>query len=153
VVGINLEDSILRDGKRTIEEATTFTAKLEEICQRLKPFEVNIFINVRCDAFLLNLPNAVDEAVKRLNLYQQTGVHGLFFPCITALSDIRTIATVSTLPVNVMCMPELPDFTQLRDAGVKRISMGNFVNQSLYNHLETRVKSIVLENGFENLFR
>jgi 2-methylisocitrate lyase-like PEP mutase family enzyme len=153
VVGINIEDSILRNGKRTIEEMTTFTAKLEEICQHLKSFGVNMFINVRCDAFLLNLPKAVDEAVKRLKVYQQTGVHGLFFPCITALSDMQAITKVSTLPVNVMCMPGLCDFTQLRDAGVKRISMGNFVNQSIYNHLENRLQTIVQEKKFESLFQ
>jgi 2-methylisocitrate lyase-like PEP mutase family enzyme len=111
-----------------------------------------MFINVRCDAFLLGLPNPVDEAIKRLLLYQKTGIHGLFFPCITGLSDIQAITKVSTLPVNVMCMPNLPDFKQLQEAGVKRISLGNFVNQSVYSYLENSVKTIVKDGNFKSLF-
>lgn len=152
VVGINIEDSIVRDGKRSMTEVNEFTKLLEGIGQNLKSGNVKMFINVRCDAFLLGLPNPVDEAIRRMNAYQQTGVQGLFFPCITKVEDIRAITQASKLPVNVMCMPGLPDFTELQKAGVKRISMGNFLNHSVYNHLEHRVTKVLLEEKFDSLW-
>lgn len=152
VSGINIEDSTISNGKRTLVDPNVFAKKLEEICQHVASSEVKMFINVRCDTFLLNVPNPVEESIKRMRAYQQTGVHGLFFPCITKVSDIKLLTQEAKLPFSVMCMLGLPDFKQLREAGVKRISMGNFLNQSIYNQLDKQVATILEQGKFESLF-
>ena len=58
-----------------------------------------------------------------------------------------------TISLNVMCMPDLPDFKQLQRAGVKRISMGSFLNAHLYQGLDTSIGRIVEEGSFDSLFR
>ncbi len=152
VVGINIEDSIIQNGKRSLVDANAFAKKLGEINQYLTSLGVKMFINVRCDTFLLNVPNPVEESMTRMMAYQQTGVHGLFFPCITNLTDIKALVQKTKLPISVMCMPGLPDFIQLHDAGVKRISMGNFLNQSVYQQLEKHITTIVQQEKFASLF-
>jgi 2-methylisocitrate lyase-like PEP mutase family enzyme len=152
VVGINIEDSVVTDGKRSIVDADSFATKLKQITSLLADAGVEIFINVRADSFLLGLPNALEDALSRTKLYQDKGVHGLFFPCITQIADIEKVTALSRLPVNVMCMPGLPDFKALQDAGVKRISAGPFLNMNIYKVLESSIEKITAENSFASLF-
>jgi len=152
VAGINIEDSIVTNGQRSIVDANEFAAKLKQVTGLLAKAGVEVFINVRSDSFLLGLPNALEDALTRTKLYQDTGVHGLFFPCITQIADIEKITALSSLPVSVMCMPNLPDFKALQSAGVKRISSGNFLNSIIYQELENKVEKIVAENNFASLF-
>lgn len=152
VAGINIEDSIVVNGKRSIEDAGMFTEKLRHITRLLQANHIDMFINVRSDCFLLGLSNAPEEALTRTALYQNSGVHGLFFPCITKITDIANITAHTTLPVNVMCMPGLPGFRELQQAGVRRISMGPFLYKKLYQNMATAVETIVTENSFASLF-
>ena len=62
ICGINIEDSIVTDGKRSIVNAATFSEKLKEIVGLLETANIKMFINVRCDSFLLGLPNALQDA-------------------------------------------------------------------------------------------
>jgi PEP phosphonomutase and related enzymes len=152
VVGINIEDTRISDGKRTIRDTQEFSSLMKSIVASLKAKGTPMFINVRCDAFLLGLADALGEATKRTDQYQQTGVDGLFFPFVTRLDDIRALTRTSKLPVNVMCMPELPDFKSLKESGVKRISMGNFVNKKVYHELDVSLSTVVNAQSFNSLF-
>lgn len=152
VVGTNIEDSEVKNGTRRIVDAEKFSSMLSDIVKLLQETATKIFINVRCDAFLLQLPSGREEAIKRLELYENTGVHGLFFPCITDHADISTVVSATKLPVNVMCMPALPDFKTLKDLGVKRISMGNFYNKDVYTRFEHQIETTLRNGSFGHLF-
>jgi 2-methylisocitrate lyase-like PEP mutase family enzyme len=152
VVGINLEDSSIVAGKRELENMKTFADKLEKIRSSLRSLEVDMFINVRCDSFLLRLPEAKGEALKRIQAYQETGADGLFFPFITKTEDIQAVVAATTLPVNVMCVPGLPDFASLKKSGVRRISMGKFVHKKLYEDLKQDVSGILSDGKFDRVF-
>lgn len=152
VVGINIEDSILIEGKRQLEDKVTFSTKLEYLTHSLKEDNIDIFMNVRCDAFLLQLPNAINEAIDRIKLYETQSVDGIFLPCITSKSDIKVMIANTKLPINVMCMPNSLDFKGLQSLGVKRISMGNFVFDFGYRKIEEIFKTIISNQNFQSLF-
>ena len=152
VVGINIEDSVVSQGKRSILSADVFAKKLDGIVKRLKREHIEMFINVRSDTFLLGLTNALEESLVRIEAYQDTGIQGLFFPCIVSIEDISKVTKKTSLPVNVMCMPGLPDFKALKDAGVKRISMGPFLNKSVYRSMAASLEKVVTEGSFKSLF-
>jgi 2-methylisocitrate lyase-like PEP mutase family enzyme len=152
VVGINLEDSKIKGGKRQIVDSEEFAKLLRSICSLIGKQNIKIFINVRCDAFLLGLPSALNEATERIKAYENTGAHGLFFPCITKTEDIKKVTQATMLPVNVMCMPDLPDFESLKNARVKRISMGNFVNKKVYQDLENILSRTIATGSFNHVF-
>jgi len=153
VVGINIEDSILENGLREIADAETFAEKLREISLALNAQRVDMFINVRCDAYLLGLPEARKEGIRRIKLYELHGIHGVFLPCITDIEDIKASVKSTKLPLNVMCMPDLPDFETLKSAGVKRISMGGFLNNSIYNEMEKKMQQVLSSGNFSSLFK
>lgn len=152
IAGINIEDSIVDDAGREIVSADNFAGKLESITGHLQSRNIDLFINVRCDAFLLNLPDAREEAIRRIGLYEKTGVHGIFLPCITKSDDIKATAAATQLPLNVMCMPGLPGFNALRSLGVKRISMGNFLHSATYRHMEALSGKVLEAGDFIALF-
>lgn len=152
IVGINIEDSFFENGVRKLKDSLQFSQLLKEVKNILAKQGISIFLNVRCDAFLINVPNALQIAMDRIKNYEQSGADGIFLPCITNESDISTIASQTKLPLNVMCMPELPNFETLEKLGVKRISMGNFLNNYAYTVLENLTTKILAEQSFNALF-
>jgi len=151
VVGINIEDSKV-SGTRALTSATSFAKYLSAITEQLVKDKISIFINVRTDTFLLGKEDALAETKKRAELYEIAGADGLFVPCITKEEDIQTLVCATKLPVNVMCMPDLPDFKSLSTLGVKRISMGNFLFDTLQSDLEQRLSHIQQANSFKPVF-
>ncbi|WP_298320283.1 isocitrate lyase/phosphoenolpyruvate mutase family protein [uncultured Aquimarina sp.] len=151
VVGINIEDSIVAD-KRILLDAAEFANTLTAVNNLLSQGNIDVFINVRTDVFLLGDPNPIAATKKRIQLYEQAGADGIFTPGIENESDIREIVTCTQLPINVMCMPNLPDFDTLSKLGVQRISMGNFLFDKMYNQLESITKKIVDQQSFQSIF-
>lgn len=152
-VGINIEDSFIVDGTRKIADKEVFFEKLKSIVSKLKEKKIERFINVRTDTFLLGLENPVEETLERIKLFEEAGVDGIFVPCITVENDIETIVNSTNIPINVMCMPELPEFKTLQDLGVKRISSGNFINGYIYKNLEEKGCEIIQEQSFLPIFK
>lgn len=152
VVGINIEDSEVKKSERKIEDAEHFTIKLKAIVGGLKKRNIPMFINVRCDAFLLDLSNALNESIQRIKEYKTANIDGVFLPCITNANDIKMIAETIDVPLNVMCMSNLPNFEALKTLGVKRISMGNFMHAFFNKQLEVVTKEIIEKNSFSPIF-
>jgi 2-methylisocitrate lyase-like PEP mutase family enzyme len=152
VAGINIEDSRIENGKRKIHDVAWFADKLSVITRSLKSKNIRMFINVRCDTFILGLNDALAEATRRMNIYEQTGVDGIFLPCITSVADIKAAVSSTKLPLHVLCMPDLPDFKTLENAGVRRISMGDFAYAYLYKELGNVSRQILADGNFSALF-
>jgi 2-methylisocitrate lyase-like PEP mutase family enzyme len=152
VVGINIEDSFFENGERKLKDSLQFAQLLQEVKSILNKKEISMFINVRFDGFLLGVLNKLKVATERIKKYEQAGADGIFLPCITKESDIATIVSETILPLNVMCIPGLPNFKTLEKLGVKRISMGNYLNEYAYTSLENMTINILGEQSFNALF-
>ncbi|QNM98408.1 isocitrate lyase/PEP mutase family protein [Chitinimonas koreensis] len=152
VVGVNLEDSVVRQSRRSLVAAEAFAARLAAIRTGLADAGVPLFLNVRTDPFLLGQDGALQDTVARGRLYAAHGADGLFVPCVTAPADIAAIVAAVPLPLNVMCMPALPPFEELARLGVKRISMGNFVHARLQQHLQRMLQDIRDGQSFQPVF-
>ncbi len=152
VVGFNIEDTFVKDGVRQFEETQVFVQKISKLSQKIKENALDIFFNVRCDAFLLPQINPLDEALQKIKLYENCAVDGIFVPYLTETDFIKKLVDSTSLPINVMCMPDLPDFEKLQAIGVKRISMGNWINGTIYQKMEELAGSIVKNQNFSVLF-
>jgi 2-methylisocitrate lyase-like PEP mutase family enzyme len=131
--GINLEDTVA-GSTREFLPAKDFVKIIEAIAAYLRNTNRKLFLNIRTDGFLLDLPTALPETLTRISLYEKAGADGIFVPCITQPEDIEQVVNAIRLPLNVMCMPGLPDFETLRSLHVKRISMGPFLFTQVYEH-------------------
>ncbi len=153
VIGINIEDSITINKKSTIQDANDFAKIIKKIKLHLLINNIDMFLNVRTDSYILGLDNAKNETIKRIKLYENAGADGIFVPYITNTNEIREIVESNTVPINVMAMPELESFDKLQKAGVKRISMGPFVYSNLKENLEAGIRTIKKDQSFKALFQ
>ncbi len=152
VVGINLEDSLVDENGRQLIPAEPFAKSISEINQHLGANGQDIFLNVRIDPYLTGHSDPLKETQARAKLYTQAGADGLFIPGMTAEHEIQAITSGLDLPVNVMCMPNLPSFGRLTKLGVKRISMGNFPFQKMMADHQVTLSKILTQQSFKSLF-
>lgn len=151
VVGINLEDSLVTNGTRTPGKAETFAATISYLKEQLYADSKSLFINVRSDTYLLKTPDARSESARRAKLYAAAGADSLFLPMITNEDDIADAVSASKLPLNVMCIPGLPDFDRLRSLGVRRASMGPFMQIKTYQHTKQLADRVIGERNFNSI--
>ena len=152
VSGINLEDTNVIDGTRKLVNRDVFYEKLKDIFIKLDKNRDQIFINVRTDPFLLNMENALEETLERIKLFEDLKADGVFVPGMISENDIRTITEATSLPVNVMALPDLPDFDTLKELGVKRVTSGAFMYRHIYKELEKASQKITNGKSFSPLF-
>ncbi|HEX7903449.1 MAG TPA: isocitrate lyase/phosphoenolpyruvate mutase family protein [Chitinophagaceae bacterium] len=151
VAGINIEDSSVNPSGRALKEAAVFAKTIEYVKNKLASKKLNLFINIRCDTYILNVENKLKETISRLNIYETTGADGIFLPCISNTDDIAQAVSNTKLPLNVMCIPGLPDFNTLHKLGVKRISMGPFLFNKLYSNITKLSQEIFTTQNFSSL--
>lgn len=152
VAGINLEDSLVKDSQRTLRPYKDFAATLQYIKKKLAADKLSLFINVRCDTYLLDVPDKQVETLTRLKAYETAGADGILLPCIGEESDITAAVSHTILPLNVMCIPGLPDLATLNKLGVKRASMGPFLFNKVYSSIGLLSEAIQATQSFASLF-
>lgn len=148
VAGINIEDSIINKTGRVLKDAQLFAKTIEHIKSKLVSKNLNLFLNVRCDTFILNVENKLQETIRRLKIYEAVGADGIFLPCIYTEPDITEAVSNAKLPLNVMCIPGLPGFEILHTLGVKRVSMGPFLFNKIYNDAGRLSDAIATNKNF-----
>jgi 2-methylisocitrate lyase-like PEP mutase family enzyme len=153
VAGFNLEDSVpTADGGRRLLPAPEFADALLAVRSALAGQQARAFLNIRTDTYLLTHPAPLAETRHRTQLYAAAGADGIFVPGLTSLTAMRELCQATPLPLNVMALPELPDFGALAAAGVRRISMGNFLFEALTVRQQQLSQRIIREQNFTTLF-
>jgi 2-methylisocitrate lyase-like PEP mutase family enzyme len=147
VSGINLEDSQVVNNRRLLDDPKRFAVKLQEITRACP----GMFVNVRTDTFLLNVQMRWIRRSIAVN-YTRTTAQTVFVPCVTHAEDITAIVRRVPLPLNVMCMPELADFSALSALGVRRISMGNFLHAATQTKLKDLFCQVQAHHSFSDVF-
>lgn len=148
VAGINIEDSVMAGTKRSLKDPSSFARTIRFIRSKLEEKRLELFINVRCDTYILNVPDREQETVSRLKTYNSNGADGIFLPCISKTKDIEEAVKHSAIPLNVMCIPGIPGVQELNRLGVKRVSMGPFMFQKVYAGIGELTKAINVKQDF-----
>jgi 2-methylisocitrate lyase-like PEP mutase family enzyme len=143
-----LEDSV----KGSLEPAAVFAKRITTIANYLAQKNIPLFINARTDAVLVQHPNAIEETVSRIKQYQSTGAGSIFVPFIKNESDIKTVVAASSLPINVLPVPGLPNIATLTAWGVKRISLGSSLFNAIKKDIANKAKQIMEQQSFDHLF-
>ncbi len=151
VVGINIEDSITNT-EREIVNAQEFGKTIQFIKAHFSNNNIDVFLNVRTDFYIMGLTNPFEETLKRIKIYEESGADGIFVPCLVAENEIKKVVEASILPINVMCMPDLPNFNALQNLGVKRISIGPFLYNAMVDKLEKAIVEITENKSFNSIF-
>ena len=131
VAGVNLED-----GAGAPE---LLAAKISRVRAAAETAGGDLYINARTDVYLRGLAQggaAVAETVRRARIYADAGASGIFAPGAADPEEIAALAAQIPLPLNVLARPGLPDGAALQALGVRRLSAGSGICQSLYGQTE-----------------
>lgn len=151
VVGVNLEDSVVGES-RTQLPAESFARTVEEVKETLVRKGMDVFLNVRTDAFILGKEDAVEDSGKRIKLYEAAGADGIFIPYISQEDDMSRMLSLTNLPINVLNKPNLPSLDRLGKLGIKRVSMGNGFFDAIYRQGEQLMERALSEGNLAMLF-
>jgi len=126
-VGLNFEDAT-GDPARPLFDLEEQVERIRAIREQGKSLGVPLVLNARTDVYLQQIGETTTrygEALRRLSAYRDAGADCLFVPGLMDLSTIRQCVADLKCPVNILAVPSSPSVGELRDAGVRRISLGS----------------------------
>jgi 2-methylisocitrate lyase-like PEP mutase family enzyme len=126
-IGINFEDRII--GSRELQTIEDQSARIRAVREAADETSIPLFINARTDVFLKTYPAShneaeLDEALQRAAAYAEAGASGLFAPGLRDPELIEKLCARSSLPVNILVLPDTPPTKTMAQLGVARISYG-----------------------------
>lgn len=127
IVGINIEDTDKRT--KTLLPVDVQRQKIKLIRRISLETNVPLFINARTDTYVhesnfASQQEQLEETIKRGNAYKDAGAH-CFYPILLHNGQhIKAIVEAIKMPVNILMMPGIPEFSALQQMGVARISLG-----------------------------
>ena len=127
--GINIEDGA--------GAPLLLCRKVEAVRNAAERAGVPLYINVRTDVYARGLApqgQRASEVLARAQGYQAAGADGLFVLGLTDTAEMRAIADGSALLLNVIVWPGLPPLDSLAVHGVRRVSVGSWLPQTLWTH-------------------
>ncbi|MCH8542153.1 MAG: isocitrate lyase/phosphoenolpyruvate mutase family protein [Alcanivorax sp.] len=148
-VGGNIEDYTGRKDQPLYDRAQAverIAAARRAIDESGMPF----VLVARTDRFNIGVPGGLDEAIERANLYREAGADCLFAPGASDIDTVRELVRELTGPLNVVMGLSGADvsFAQLRDLGVRRVSIGGSLARSLYFRLRAAAQEMMAHGTF-----
>jgi 2-methylisocitrate lyase-like PEP mutase family enzyme len=145
--GINLED-----GKSPPD---SLVAKIKAIKAAAKAKGADIFVNARSDVYLANLvpdDQKPAEIIRRGKLYAEAGADGFFAPVMQDIKQIGDVVRAVGLPVNILALKTAPTVSELKAAGVRRVSAGTGTGRAAYGAAMHGIKAMLNEGTYDAMF-
>ena len=120
LAGISVEDFARESGE--IYERSLAVERVVAAVEAAHAGPQQLVLTARAEDLLHG--GTLDEAVARLQAFEQAGADVLFAPGLRAADDIRRVVSAVSKPVNVLVVPGSPPVAELADLGVARISVG-----------------------------
>jgi 2-methylisocitrate lyase-like PEP mutase family enzyme len=132
-VGLNIEDTVHKEGKRlrTPEEHAALVGELRKAADAAG---VHVVLNARTDLFLRkdgDDADRVERAVARLKLTAEAGADSLYPVGRHDADTLKRLASELPLPINAIALPDQDDPASFGPLGVGRISFGPFLQSAL----------------------
>ena len=153
IAGINFEDSKHDEQKLFTKEEQS--EKIHIIRKTASEMGSSLFINARTDVFIkgnnLSKEEKVEEAIVRGKLYKDAGADCLYPIVLKEKESIRMIINEVALPVNILMIPGIPDFSSLKEIGLVRISLGPGFLKYAINSMKNVAQKLLNYEGMEEI--
>ncbi|MEO8822697.1 MAG: isocitrate lyase/phosphoenolpyruvate mutase family protein [Ginsengibacter sp.] len=153
IAGINFEDSKHDEQKLFTKEEQS--EKINLIRKTAAEMGSSLFINARTDVFIngknLSKEEKIDEAIERGKSYKEAGADCLY-PIVLAEKDsIKAIINEVALPVNILMISGIPDFSSLKEMGLARISLGPGLLKFAINSMKNVAQKLLNYESMEEI--
>lgn len=126
VVGLNIEDGEHEGGRMLALELQA--QRIEAIRRVATETGVPLVINARTDAYWSphgTPASRLTDTLARAEAYVAAGADCIFVPGAASADEIGALVRGIAAPINVLATPKTPPVFELRQLGVKRISLGS----------------------------
>jgi 2-methylisocitrate lyase-like PEP mutase family enzyme len=128
-VGVNLEDALPDHGERgPLYPLDQQLARIGATRKAGEKHGIRIVINARTDAYWQKGPSpdeALRNTVERGKAYLKAGADCVFVPGLKDPKHIAAVVNELKAPINILATTGAPSIPELKQMGVKRISMGS----------------------------
>jgi 2-methylisocitrate lyase-like PEP mutase family enzyme len=125
LVGGSIED-FTGEAANPLYDIHLATERIAAAVEAAKSLPFKFTLTARAENFVRGKPD-LDDAIRRLQAYEQAGADVLFAPALPDLASVRAVCSAVSKPVNFMVGIKGKSFTaaDLAAAGVKRISFAS----------------------------
>jgi 2-methylisocitrate lyase-like PEP mutase family enzyme len=153
IAGINFEDTNKDD--KTIISIEAQCEKLSVIRNTASEMRVPLFINARTDVYLQanDLPDQekLAETIRRGKAYKDAGADGFYPIFLKEETAMKSIVKEVGLPVNILILPGIPDFKELQDLGITRVSLGPGFLKIAINAMKNTAEKLLHNEGMQEV--
>lgn len=150
IAGLSIEDST-GDPAKPLFDFTRAVERIAAARQAIDESGTGILLTGRSEGFIAGRPD-LDETVRRLRAFSEAGADCLYAPGLRSMADIITVvAAVAPKPVNVLVSSGFTTFAELRDAGVRRISVGGALARAAWTGFLQAAQEIAEHGTFTSL--
>lgn len=153
IAGINFEDS--KHDQQKLFKKEEQAEKINLIKKTVSEMGSSLFINARTDVFIkgnnLSKEEKISEAIERGKLYKDAGADCFYPIFLKEKESIQTVIKEVSLPVNILMLPGIPDFSTLKEIGVARISLGPGLLKYAVNSLKNIAQKLLDHEGMEEI--
>ena len=152
LAGLSIEDST-GDAAHPL---FAFDLAVERIAAARKAIDesgTGVVLTARCETYLVGRPN-LGEAIRRLSAYAEAGADCLYAPGVRDLGEIKTLVdVVAPKAVNVLVGGGFATAAELRELGVRRISVGGALARAALTGFLEAAREIADQGTFTALGR
>ena len=150
IAGLSIEDST-GDPSRPLFDFTLAVERIAAARQAIDESRIGILLTGRSEGFIAGRPD-IDETLRRLTAYAAAGADCLYAPGLRTMADVRTlVAAVAPRPVNVLVTSDFTTLAELRDAGVRRVSVGGALARTAWTGFLQAAREIAEHGTFTSL--
>ena len=149
--GLSIEDAT-GDAAAPLYETRLAVERIRAARRAIDASGVPVVLTARCEAWLVEHPDAERVALERLALFADAGADCLYAPRVSRLEDVAAIVNaVAPKPVNVLVAAASRDLTvaRLADLGVRRISVGSALSRVAWGAFLRAARSIAETGTFD----
>ena len=148
-VGVNIEDSN-KSGPRRLHNLDLAVSRVRAARKAADDFGIPAVINARTDGYMLGSDEDMfDETVKRANAYLAAGADCAFVIGARDGDLIGRLAASIDGPMNVLAGPGTPPVPQLKEMGVKRVTVGGNIAKAAYTLVKTAAEELMQSGTYE----
>jgi len=147
VAGLSIEDAT-GDSKTPLYDDKLALERVQAARSAIDASGSGVVLTARCEAALVQYPDALRVAIDRLVAFAAAGADCLYAPGFYEPTEISAIVkAVAPKPVNVLARPGLT-VSQLADLGVRRISVGSSLARVAWGAFMRSAQEIAQEGSF-----
>jgi 2-methylisocitrate lyase-like PEP mutase family enzyme len=152
IAGLSIEDST-GDAAKPLFDLDLAIERIAAARRAIDESGTGIVLTGRSEGFIAGRPD-LSETIRRLTAYAEAGADCLFAPGIRSKAEITAIVkAVSPKPVNVLVGSDFTTVAELRELGVRRISVGGALARAAWTGFLHAAKEIAEQGTFTGLSR